>query len=120
MRFNALDGFRVGALCCPAGLAGCKSGYFGLPESGIGGNGGLVTRDGPADAESKYPDEFAECGIVVLGDNVSASTDSRDRWSSRLRASAVKGVVLESANPLEELLKQRWRTSDGSNALPLE
>ena len=80
MRFNALDGFRVGALCCPAGLAGCKPGYFGLPETGIGGNGGLVTRDGPADDESKYPDEFAECSTVVLGDKVTSDACRDASW----------------------------------------
>jgi hypothetical protein len=55
-------------------------------------------------------------GIVVLGDNISTSTDSRDRWPGRLRMNAVKGVVVESQNPVEELLKQRLRASESSES----
>ncbi len=45
--------------------------------------------------------------VVVLGDNVSASSDSRDRWPDGLPTNAVKGIVLQSENPMEDLLKQR-------------
>jgi hypothetical protein len=48
----------------------------------------------------------SESGIVVLGDNVSASSDSRDRWDVRPGWNAVKGVVIESRNPIESLLHQ--------------
>lgn len=49
----------------------------------------------------------SEPGIVVLGDNVSASSDSRDRWAERPGLDAVKGVVMESRNPIEALLHQQ-------------
>jgi hypothetical protein len=49
----------------------------------------------------------SEPGIVVLGDNVSASSDSRDRWSERPGLDAVKGVVIEPRNPMESLLHQQ-------------
>ena len=45
--------------------------------------------------------------LVVLGDNVSASSDSRDRWPEGLPTNAVKGIVLQMENPMECLLKQR-------------
>lgn len=45
--------------------------------------------------------------IVVLGDNVSASSDSRDRWPDGLPTNTVKGIVLQTENPMECLLKQR-------------
>ena len=48
-----------------------------------------------------------EPGIVVLGDNVSASSDSRDRWVERPGLDAVKGVVIEPRNPIESLLHQQ-------------
>lgn len=48
----------------------------------------------------------SESGIVVLGDNVSASSDSRDRWDVRPGWNSVKGVVIESRNPIESLLHQ--------------
>ena len=48
-----------------------------------------------------------EPGIVVLGDNVSASSDSRDRWAERPGLDAVKGVVIEPRNPIEALLHQQ-------------
>jgi signal peptidase I len=44
--------------------------------------------------------------IVVLGDNVSSSGDSRARWDNSLPVKAVKGVVLPPRNPIEVLLKQ--------------
>ena len=45
--------------------------------------------------------------LVVLGDNVSASSDSRDRWSDGLSPSSIKGVVLQTESPMEVLLRQR-------------
>ena len=45
--------------------------------------------------------------LVVLGDNVSASSDSRDRWPDGLSPSSVKGVVLQTESPMEVLLRQR-------------
>ena len=45
--------------------------------------------------------------LVVLGDNVSASSDSRDRWPEGLPTKTVKGIVLQTENPMECLLKQR-------------
>jgi len=45
--------------------------------------------------------------VIVLGDNVSASSDSRDRWPDGLPINAVKGIVLQTENPMECLLKQR-------------
>ncbi|MEQ1825752.1 MAG: S26 family signal peptidase [Pirellula sp.] len=46
-------------------------------------------------------------GIVVLGDNVSTSSDSRDRWPVRPKITSVRGVIVESGNAIEDLLKQR-------------
>lgn len=45
--------------------------------------------------------------LVVLGDNVSASSDSRDRWPDGLPTYSAKGVVLPSESPMEVLLRQR-------------
>ncbi len=45
--------------------------------------------------------------VVVLGDNVSASSDSRDRWPDGLSPSSIKGVVLQTESPIEVLLRQR-------------
>jgi hypothetical protein len=45
--------------------------------------------------------------VIVLGDNVSASSDARDRWESGLPESAIKGVVLPVGSGLESLLRQR-------------
>lgn len=45
--------------------------------------------------------------LIVLGDNVSASSDSRDRWPDGLPTQAVKGVVLQTESPIEVLLRQR-------------
>ena len=69
----------------------------------------LVFRDiewrGVLDSSSQeWP---SEPGIVVLGDNVSASSDSRDRWTARPGLDAVKGVVIEPRNPIESLLHQQ-------------
>ncbi len=45
--------------------------------------------------------------VVVLGDNVSASSDSRDRWPDGLSPNSIKGVVLPTESPIEVLLRQR-------------
>jgi Signal peptidase, peptidase S26 len=45
--------------------------------------------------------------LVVLGDNVSCSSDSRDRWPDGLSPKAAKGVVLQVESPMEVLLRQR-------------
>ncbi len=47
-------------------------------------------------------------GVVVLGDNVSMSSDSRDRWLEGLRPNAIRGVVLQQGSPMETLLRQRY------------
>jgi signal peptidase I len=69
----------------------------------------LVFRDilyrGQLDSDRQEWD--AEEGVVLLGDNVSASGDSRDRWPNRPRITAIKGIVLEPSNPIEKLLTQR-------------
>lgn len=46
-------------------------------------------------------------GIVVLGDNVSASSDSRDRWPDGLPPNSVKGLLIQTDSPIEVLLRQR-------------
>jgi len=45
--------------------------------------------------------------VIVLGDNVSASSDSRDRWPEGLLPNAIKGVVLQTDSAMETLLRQR-------------
>jgi len=69
----------------------------------------LVFRDifyrGQLDSPTQEWD--AEDGIVLLGDNVSASTDSRDRWPVRPNLSIIKGIVIEPNNPIENLVQQR-------------
>ncbi len=45
--------------------------------------------------------------LVVLGDNVSVSSDSRDRWPDGLPTHSAKGVVLQAESPMEVLLRQR-------------
>ncbi len=45
--------------------------------------------------------------LVVLGDNVSISKDSRERWETGLPAKAIKGIVLQSGNAMETLLRQK-------------
>jgi len=57
--------------------------------------------------DSSSQDWPTEPGIVVLGDNVSASSDSRDRWGERPGLDSVKGVVIEPRNPIEALLHQQ-------------
>lgn len=69
----------------------------------------LVFRDiyyrgnGDSDTQTWVPGER----IVVLGDNVSASSDSRDRWPDGLPPNSVKGVVLQTESPMEVLLSQK-------------
>jgi hypothetical protein len=48
-------------------------------------------------------------GYVVLGDNISISKDSRGPTgnSERWDASRIRGVVLPTSNPLDNLLRQR-------------
>jgi hypothetical protein len=45
--------------------------------------------------------------IILLGDNVSSSSDSRNRWPEGLSPNAVKGVVLQTDSVMETLLRQR-------------
>lgn len=45
--------------------------------------------------------------IVMLGDNVSASSDSRDRWPDGLPPSSARGVLIQTESPMEVLLRQR-------------
>lgn len=70
---------------------------------------GLVFRDlhyrGAADSPSQTIE--AGNGIVVLGDNVSLSNDSRQRWENDLSLDSVKGIVLKQREGLEALLWQR-------------
>lgn len=56
-----------------------------------------------SDSQSWTPGEQ----LVVLGDNVSASSDSRDRWPDGLPTNSAKGVVLQAESPMEVLLRQR-------------
>ena len=69
----------------------------------------LVFRDihyrGQADSESQVWEPGDQ--LVVLGDNVSCSSDSRDRWPDGLSPKAAKGVVLQVESPMEVLLRQR-------------
>jgi hypothetical protein len=68
----------------------------------------LLFRDlewrGVNDARSQSWDK--ESGIVLLGDNISCSSDSRDRWLERPALTVIKGVVIEPENPIENLLRQ--------------
>lgn len=59
--------------------------------------------NGDSDKQSWAPGEQ----LIVLGDNVSASSDSRDRWQDGLPTNSVKGVVLQAGSPMEVLLRQR-------------
>lgn len=69
----------------------------------------LVFRDiyyrgnGDSATQSWEPNER----IVVLGDNVSASSDSRDRWPDGLPPNSAKGVLIQTESPMEVLLRQR-------------
>lgn len=46
-------------------------------------------------------------GLVLLGDNVSLSNDSRQRWDTGLGISDIAGVIDERRSGLEHLLRQR-------------
>ncbi len=59
--------------------------------------------NGDSDVQSWAPGEQ----LVVLGDNVSVSSDSRDRWPDGLPTNSVKGVVFQKESPMEVLLRQR-------------
>lgn len=50
---------------------------------------------------------FEEQGIVLVGDNVSLSFDSRDRWPEGLSADSITGVVELPQTGIENLLRQR-------------
>jgi hypothetical protein len=69
----------------------------------------LVFRDihyrGAADAPTQTIE--AGHGVVVLGDNVSLSNDSRQRWEDHLGLDAIKGIILKQREGLEALLWQR-------------
>jgi hypothetical protein len=69
----------------------------------------LIFRDihyrGAADSPSQTIE--AGKGVVVLGDNVALSTDSRQRWENDLGLGAIKGIVLKQRKGLEALLWQR-------------
>lgn len=69
----------------------------------------LVFRDihyrGQGDSETQTWEPSDQ--LIVLGDNVSASSDSRDRWPNGLPTKAIKGVVLQMESPMEVLLRQR-------------
>ncbi len=45
--------------------------------------------------------------MIVLGDNVSLSSDARDRWPDGLAPNSIKGVVIQTDSPMEALLRQR-------------
>ena len=88
--------------CRPVVGIECKSGVLRVENV-------LVFRDifylGHLDSPTQEWD--AEDGIVLLGDNVSTSTDSRDRWPVRPNLSIIKGIVIEPNNPIENLVQQR-------------
>lgn len=46
-------------------------------------------------------------GLVLLGDNVSLSNDSRQRWEKGIGLSDIAGVIEESRGGIENLLRQR-------------
>lgn len=46
-------------------------------------------------------------GLVLLGDNVSLSSDSRQRWEEGIGLSDIAGVIEESRSGIENLLRQR-------------
>lgn len=53
------------------------------------------------------PEQSVHCeGLLLLGDNISTSSDGRTRWHGGLEVSRVRGVVLQPANPLDSLLRQ--------------
>lgn len=56
----------------------------------------------------------AENGVVLLGDNISSSLDSRQRWPKRPAIQVIKGVVIEANNPLENLFNQNRSVQPGA------
>jgi len=80
----------------------CKLGAIEIPQK-------LVFRDihyrGHLDASEQVID--SSDGYIVLGDNVSLSNDSRQRWSSGLEWSSIRGMVVEQRTGLEHLISQR-------------
>lgn len=46
-------------------------------------------------------------GIVVLGDNIRLSSDSRNRWDEGLNAESISGILESRATGMEHLLRQR-------------
>jgi hypothetical protein len=69
----------------------------------------LVFRDIHYRGAADSPVQTIEAGngVVVLGDNVSLSNDSRQRWDDDLGLDAIKGIVLKQREGLEALLWQR-------------
>lgn len=67
----------------------------------------LLFRDlhyrGAADSDEQT---FVCEGALLLGDNVSTSSDGRTRWPGGLELSKVRGVVVQPTNPLDSLLRQ--------------
>lgn len=69
----------------------------------------LVFRDIHYRGAMDSPSQTIEAGngVVVLGDNVSLSNDSRQRWENDLSLDSIKGIVLKQREGLEALLWQR-------------
>ena len=69
----------------------------------------LVFRDIHYRGAADSPTQTIEAGngIVVLGDNVSLSNDSRQRWEDDLGLDTIKGIVLKQREGLQGLLWQR-------------
>jgi signal peptidase I len=59
------------------------------------------------DRDTAYQRLQANDGVVVLGDNVSLSSDSRQRWPDGLPLESIRGVVEQTVRGLPSLLKQR-------------
>lgn len=80
----------------------CKLGSIEIPQK-------LVFRDvhyrGYLDASEQVIDSSG--GYIVLGDNVSLSIDSRQRWSSGIKWSSIRGIIVEQRTGLEHLISQR-------------
>ncbi len=80
----------------------CKLGEIEIPQK-------LVFRDihyrGHLDASEQVIESSG--GYIVLGDNVSLSNDSRQRWSSGLEWRSIRGIVVEQRSGLEHLISQR-------------
>jgi len=69
----------------------------------------LVFRDIHYRGAADSPTQTIEAGngVVVLGDNVSLSNDSRQRWENDLGLDTIKGIVLKQREGLQGLLWQR-------------